>query len=132
MKLFFLDAGGILLVPVAIIGFIVIAVLLEAVIMLLFKLNKFGKCVLDSFIVNVVSLIAGFILRSAFGNIGTERNIVTTVVTTWVIIFAITVVIEGLLLMLLNKKKPRQKIWLVTVVMNLASYFILYLMFTFG
>jgi len=47
------------------------------------------------------------------------------------IMFIATVLVEGLLIMLFNKTKPKSKIWLATVVMNVVSYVILFL-FTGG
>jgi hypothetical protein len=127
MKLFLLDTGAALLFPINIIVFMVVAIMLEAVVMLLFKLNKFSKCIIDSFIVNLASLIVGFILLSVLNKMNTGANLQNSTVLLWLIMFAVTILVEGVGLMLLNKKKPRERIWVTTITMNLVSYLVLYL-----
>jgi hypothetical protein len=124
MNSFLLDAGlsGANLgagIAVLVILFLII-VFIEAVVMLLFKLNKFKKCLTDSLLVNLASLVAGFILTALEINIsfgGSESSF-----TGFLIAFLVTVVVEGFLLMALNRKTPPGKVWLVTVVMNAVTY----------
>lgn len=128
MKVFLLDAGGAFLVFSLLIVFLIIAIVLEAVILILFKIDKPGKSFLYSLIVNLASLGVGYITLPLVRQIGIGYTSSGQVLR-WVFVFAITVLIEGILLILLTKKKPREKVWLATVVMNLVSYAILLLLF---
>lgn len=91
--------------------------------MSLFRLNHFGKSFLHSSLVNVASTLVGYLLISQVHFF----NEIRSALGQWLIYFGLTVLIEGLLMMLLNSKKPEGKVWLVTIVMNLASYLFLYL-----
>jgi hypothetical protein len=113
----FLDASLAGLAEILIILFMIAVTLIEAVVMVLFKLNKFGKCLLDSFLVNVASLVVGFLI-STFYNINLGGNSYLSLV----IGFIASVLVEGLLLQLLNRKTPAQKIWQVDIVMNVVTY----------
>lgn len=98
-------------------------ILIEAVVMLLFRMNNFGKSFLHSSVVNIASTLVGYLLISRVGFF--NENISGW--SQWAIYYGLTVLIEGLLLMLLNPKAAKGKLWLVTIVMNLASYVFLYL-----
>ena len=121
MKLYLLDAGGAGLAFAALIIFIIIAVSIEAIVMLVMKYNKAGKAFLDSFLVNIASLAGGFILNSFIDDLF-ESGLVNLL-----ILYVITLVIEFILLYLLNRKLPAGKTFLVCAVMNIVSYGILYL-----
>jgi hypothetical protein len=124
MRLYLLDAGGAGLAFAALIVFIIIAVVVEAIVMLLMKYNKAGKAFLDSFLVNIASLAAGFILSAFVGEI---FYLTDSILLNWLILYVLTVVVEFLLLYLLNRKQPTGKTFLMSAVMNVASYIILYL-----
>ncbi len=128
MLSFLLDAGIGSASSVLWILFVILllVILIEAVVMFLFKLNNFGKTLLHSSFVNVVSTILGYIIISFQDSYNNKISSFGQ----WFIFFGATVIIEGLLLMLLYTKTPKGKLWLVTIVMNLASYLFLYL-FTF-
>ncbi|MCC7400390.1 MAG: hypothetical protein IT214_02800 [Chitinophagaceae bacterium] len=128
MKLFLLDGGGaFLLIPILIL-FLAIIILVEGVILILFKIEKPGKAFLYSLVVNLASLGVGFLTAPLIRQIGS--GISTPGLTfRWLVIFALTVLVEGFLLILLTKKRPREKVWLATLVMNLVSYIILILVF---
>lgn len=98
-------------------------ILIEAVVMLLFRMNNFGKSFLHSSVVNIASTLVGYLLISRVGFF--NENISGS--SQWAIYYGLTVLIEGLLLMLLNPKAAKGRLWLVTIVMNLASYVFLYL-----
>lgn len=102
---------------------LLVIIAVEAVIMLLSKINRFGKSFLQSALVNIVSTLAGYL----FVSLGGGFNGSVPLLTQWAIFFGITVLIEGLLMMVLNAKTSKGKLWLVTIVMNLASYILLYL-----
>jgi predicted MFS family arabinose efflux permease len=78
--------------------------------------------------VNLASLGVGYIALPLIRQVGNQFT-TSGLLLHWIFVFAITVVVEGFLLILLTKKKPREKVWLATVVMNLVSYAILILLF---
>ncbi|HKC36624.1 MAG TPA: hypothetical protein VKB95_11200 [Chitinophagaceae bacterium] len=124
MKLFLLDAGGAGLYFAALVVFTIIAVSAEAIVMLLMKYNKAGKAFLDSFLVNLGSLVAGYLLLAITG---TVFNLTTSAALNILILYVLTVAVESLLLYLLNRGYPVKKTVLVCIVMNLLTYLILYL-----
>ena len=102
----------------------IVTIALEAVTMIILKYNKAGKAFLDSLLINLVSMGAGFLLL--FSDSGlfeiTDNSIVGLA-----ILFLITVVIEFLILYLLNRKLSVQKTVIASVVINLVSYLLYYL-----
>ena len=126
MKYYFLDGGGAFLYFAAMILFMVLTIVIEGVIMLLFKIDKAGKVFLYSLVVNLASLGAGYLVAPLIRPAGTLGPFT---VLQWGIMFAVTVVVEGHLLLLLTKKKPREKVWLAVIVMNLVSYLLLFAFF---
>ena len=131
MKYYLSDAGGaglIFFVYGVIVLFIVLAILLEAAVMIAMKYNiRFKKAALDSTIINVASLVVGFILLEYF-----EDFITSYTPLNFLILYIITVVIESWLLYLLNKTKPFKQTLKVTLVMNLISYLLLFFMTRIG
>ncbi|MFI5131451.1 MAG: hypothetical protein ACHQFX_15725 [Chitinophagales bacterium] len=123
MKLFLLDAGGAGLVFVALIIFIIIAITTEAITMLLMKYNRAGKAFLDSFVANMASLVAGFILSSVAG---TVFDITPSIILNWLILYVLTVLVEFVVLYFLNRTSTPRKTFIASAVMNFVSYIILY------
>ena len=123
MKYFLLDGGGNFL-PLfgELFAFMVLAILLEAFVMFQYKLNRFGKCLSQSVIVNIVSLVAGILIGYLISSIGGEK---ISLVLPFIIMFVATVLIEGGLLIWMNRQQAKKKIWQATLVMNIASYAIL-------
>ena len=113
-----LDASLAGLAEIIIIGYMIVVVLIEAVIMLLFSLNPFGKCLLDSFLVNLASLGVGYLISST----GFSINLGGDTYISLLVGFLVSVLVEGFLLQLLNKKKPVKKVWQTNVVMNVVTY----------
>ncbi len=125
MKFYLLDAGGAGLIFVAIgvaIIFMAIAILLEALLMKAFKYNNFKRAMIDSLIVNLVSLVIGILLLNSFED---AFDISTT--GGFAAMFGVTVVIEFILLYLLNKKHSLKSTAMVCILMNILTYLILYL-----
>ncbi len=125
MNLHLLDAGGAGLVYFAygiVVLFLVIVSLAEGLIMTLMKYNKGKKAMLDSLIINLVSVAFGFVLMGS-GSSWFELKTITD----FLILYAITLALEFLVLWLLNKTKPITKTLIVSVVINLVSYGILFL-----
>ncbi|MBL0155329.1 MAG: hypothetical protein IPP93_18410 [Chitinophagaceae bacterium] len=125
MKMYLLDAGGAgLLVAFIALGilFLFIAILLEAIIMTVFKYNVFKKAFLHSLIVNVASLCVGFILQEFFSDgLDTSQWVIL------LILYGVTLVVETPLLYAMNRSKPLFKAIQVSLVMNFLTYIILYL-----
>jgi len=127
MKLFLLDAGGAGLVLVALVIFMLIAFVAEALAMMLMKYNNAGKSFLDSLVINLVSLGAGYIVILLNSSLDFTDNETVD----FILIFLLTVVVEGITLYLLNQRKPISKTLLVTVVINLITYLVLYIIRSF-
>ena len=124
MSLYFLDAGGAglyFLVIGLFIFFIVLAILLEAAIMIWMKYNtSLKKTFLDSLVINIASLAAGFALLNFFDTLGYYT------LPALAILYAVTVIIETTILQLLNRKHKLSRTLLVSLLMNLVTYIILY------
>ena len=112
-------------------------VLLEALVLYLMKWDTQKVSLRDSFVVNLVTTVLGFFLTtwlniphhinlSTFTALRIERNIFWSV-TMWLVTWAISVTIEGALLVL-TKRQPARKTWLASLVMNIASYIALIVM----
>ena len=122
MKFYFLDAGGAGLVIGFLLIFMLAAIIIEAVAMLIMKYNNAGKAFLDSLIINIASLCIGFAFISIFDTIDFVDNEIANLF----ILYLCTVVIEFLALYLLNRSKPVQKTLMVSAVINIFSYIILF------
>ena len=124
MNVYFLDAGGAglyFLVIGLFILFMVLAILLEAAIMIWMKYNTtLKKTFLDSLIINIASLAAGFLLLNFFDALGNYT------LSALAILYAVTVIIETTILQLLNRKHKFSRTLLVSLLMNLVTYIILY------
>lgn len=108
--------------------FIGLTILIEGLVLLLFKIENAEKSFLYSLIVNLASLGAVYVLSSLVNQL---INSMTQPGMTlrWALLFTIVVLIEGFLLLVLTKKKPKERVWLATLVMNLLSYVVLYSFF---
>ncbi len=126
MNITLLDAGFdvgfgdvllvLLVIPLAII-------LLEAFIMQKLKFNSsFGKCFLDSFLANLATVVIGYLIGAFITpNIKIGNGHVGGIFAA----FALSVIVEGLILFALNSKKPSRQVWKTSLIMNLASYVVL-------
>ncbi len=125
-----LDAGGAFLIGYVLVIFLVVAVIFEWIVLWLFKLNSPGKLLLFSFIVNVITLGLGYLLLPLIQSIGDDYSNFNFVLQ-WIIMLAMTILAEGFLLQVLNKKRLQKtsRIWLAAVTMNLTSYLVLYFFF---
>ena len=122
---YFLDAGGAGLIFIAyglIILFILLAIVLESIVMMLLKYNtRFLKAFRDSFLVNIASLAAGFVLLKLFYDFFSYYSLINIA-----ILYGLSVLIEGFLLQVLNKDRPLTRTFLVCLLMNIVSYALLY------
>ena len=129
MKFFLLDGVGAGFVFGAMIVFMIITIVLEAVTMLLMKYNKAGKAFLDSFLINLVSLGAGYIIL--FFNRGFPVPRTESSLANLLILFAVTVAVEFGILFLLNRKPALRKTLITAVVINVVSYLLYFLVSVF-
>jgi hypothetical protein len=119
-----LDAGGAALFYLLIgagIVFIILAVLIEALVMLLMKYHTLRKAIVQSLVVNLVSMIGGFFLLQLewdWFNLDSIEGFIG--------MFLITLIIEGLILYLFNKTTWISRTILVILVMNIITYFVLF------
>ena len=101
-------------------------VVVETIVMLFFKFDRFGKSLVDSIMANIGSLLLGILLFLVFNK--TEFGI--SQVTELVILYIITSIFEAWLIKLLNTKMNFGRIILTSLVMNFLSFTSLYLIFT--
>lgn len=124
MNFYLLDAAAPGLIVGVMIIFMLIIIVLEAVTMLIMKYNKAGKAFLDSLLINLVSMGAGFlILLLGVGKLGIIGNAYINLLA----LFAITVLVEFAVLFLLNRRIPIRKTLLAAVIINIISYLFYYL-----
>jgi hypothetical protein len=104
----------------------VFTVVVETIVMLLFKFDSFGKSLLDSIMANIGSLLLGILLFLVFNK--TEFGI--SQVSELMILYFITSIFEAWLIKLLNTRMTFGRIILTSLVMNILSFTFLYLIFT--
>lgn len=103
---------------VALIVLTLIITIAEAIVMLLLKWDKFGRSLWASLLMNITSTIFGGVLI-ALGVLGGSYA--------WLVAaFVLSVLIEGGVLMLMNRGAVRQNL-LTSLIANLASYFVIIL-----
>ncbi|HMR91436.1 MAG TPA: hypothetical protein PKC69_03950 [Chitinophagaceae bacterium] len=127
---YLLDAGGaglaflgLIIVIAAIIG----VILIEAGIMTLFKYSHFRKALLESFLINLLSLILGYIMLAVIDMEGiTNGNKLLQLFY----FFLATVILEIPILHFLNNKTRAIKFTVVVgLAINVVSYVLLALLF---
>lgn len=126
MQLFLLDGAGagILLLFFGLgLLFIFLAILLETFVMLQMKYHSvIRKAFIQSLAANLLSLAAGFILIGIDNNLFQLDNI-----GGFGLMFAATILVETVTLYIMNEAKPVQKTILVSLVMNLTTYMLAFL-----
>ncbi len=127
MSIYLLDgvgAGFLLLLFGLGVLFIFIAILAEAMVMQWMKYEQVKKkALLRSFVVNLISLAAGFILTSSSSDLFHLENMAG-----FALMFAVTLLIETTGLYLMYKEKPVTKTLLVSLVMNAVTYLLAYIL----
>jgi len=102
-------------------------IFLEAIIMKWLKFNSsFGKCFLDSFLANLATVVIGYLMTTF---ITSKISVGSGNVPGILVAFILSFIVEGLLLFVLNQKKPQKMIWQTSFIMNLASYLALILLY---
>jgi hypothetical protein len=113
-------------VGLAILGMGVFTVVIETVVMVLFKFDRFGRSMVYSTMANIGSLLLGILMFLIFNK--TEFGVSEG--SELIILFFITSLFEAWLIKLLNPQIRWGRIILTSFVMNLVSFISLYLIFT--
>jgi hypothetical protein len=136
LHIYLLDgAQGLIVIPLFFIH-VGLTILIESVILKAYKYGTFGRCARDIFIVNLISLVIGLCLMAVFYWLTDRLTEGTSVannqfllkIITLVPYYIETVLAEGFFLWLLNRKWPVKKLIPATLLMNLATYILLYFM----
>jgi len=126
VKIILLDgAGAGLLIALFGIGllFLLLAVVLEAIVMQRMKYQFiFRVSLIQSLVANLVSLAAGFVLSSV-----SENQFAIDNYTGFAILFAVTVLLEFIVLYFMNKTQPAKRTLMVCFMMNLVTYAVAFL-----
>lgn len=104
----------------------VVTVVLETVIMVLFKFDRFKRSLVYSIMANIGSLLLGIFLFLVFNK--TEFGV--SQLSELTVLYIVTAVFEAWLIKLLNPRMGWGRILLTSFVMNLLSFILLYLTFT--
>ncbi len=107
-------------------GMGVFTVIIETIVMMLFKFDRFGKSLVDSIMANIGSLLLGVFLFLIFN----KKEFAMSQVSELFILYCITSIFEGWLIKLLNTTMSWGRILATSFVMNLLSFFALYIIFT--
>ena len=113
-------------VGLIILGMGTFTVVMETVVMVLFKFDRFGRSLVYSIMANIGSLLLGILLFLIFNK--TEFGVSQR--SELIILFCITSLFEAWLIKLLNPGMGWGRIILTSFVMNLLSFISLYLIFT--
>ncbi|HEV8283800.1 MAG TPA: hypothetical protein VGQ09_05800 [Chitinophagaceae bacterium] len=113
-------------VGVILFGMGVFTVIIETIVMVLFKFDRFGKSLVDSIMANIGSLLLGIFLFLVFNK--TEFGV--SQVFELAVLYIIISIFEAWLIKLLNAKMGWGRIIITSFVMNFLSFTSLYLIFT--
>lgn len=113
-------------VGLVILGMGVLTVVIETVVMVLFKFERFGRSLVYSIMANIGSLLLGIFLFLVFNK--TEFGISQR--SELIILFCVTSIFEAWVIKLLSPGMGWGRIILTSFVMNLLSFVSLYLIFT--
>lgn len=122
-----LDAGGAALLVIVLgagILFLVLAIVIEAFFIKGMGLvEHFGKALLQSFLANLTTLVAGYLLMFVAGDFFFDQIWITLALC-----YVITVLIEALILRRMNPSGTYRETLRVSVYMNVVTYVILAVM----
>jgi len=113
-------------VGLVLLGMGIFTVIMETVVMVLFKFDRFRRSLVYSIMANIGSLLLGILLFLIFNK--TEFGISQQ--SELIVLYCVTSVFEGWLIKLLNPRMGWGRIILTSFVMNLLSFILLYLIFT--
>jgi hypothetical protein len=103
-----------------------ITVVIETIVMLFFKFNRFGRSLGDSIMANIGSLLLGILLFLVFNKVEFSVSQVFELI----VLYCITSLFEAWLIKLLSPAMEWGRIVLMSFVMNFLSFIFLYLIFT--
>jgi hypothetical protein len=127
MKMFFLSIDWSLVrVGLVLLGMGVFTVIIETIVMMLFKFDRFGKSLVDSIMANIGSLLLAVLLFLVFN----KREFAVSQMSELFILYCITSVFEAWLIKILNRTMGWGRILLTSFVMNILSFAALYIIFT--
>jgi len=121
----FLDIKGPLSFFTPLVILMVLIILIEAIVMMFFKLNRFAKALGDSTIVNIASVLIIILVIGILADIEVG-TVDALLILTGTGLFLLTFLGESLVLKLLNKNIPWSRIISASAVMNLLTYILLY------
>ena len=121
----FLDIKGPLSFFTPLVILMVLIILIEAIVMMLFKLNRFAKALGDSTIVNIASVLIIILVIGILADIEVG-TVDAPLIVTGAGLFLLTFLGESLVLKLLNKNQPWRRIASASAVMNLITFILLY------
>jgi len=113
-------------VGLVLLGMGIFTVIMETVVMVLFKFDRFRRSLVYSIMANIGSLLLGILLFLIFNK--TEFGISQQ--SELIVLYCVTSAFEGWLIKLLNPRMGWGRIILTSFVMNLLSFILLYLIFT--
>ncbi|HEX5707975.1 MAG TPA: hypothetical protein VFX96_11805 [Pyrinomonadaceae bacterium] len=120
---FAFDAGGpLLFLALGVFALVVVVLIIavEAVALRLLKWGGFGRALLDSFLMNLVSTVIGVPLLFGYATIFGE-TLGVRYVFAFALSFVISAAIEGGVLLAL-RRRPSRETWRAAVISNAASY----------
>ena len=121
----FLDIKGPLSFFTPLVILMVLIILIEAIVMMFFKLNRFSKALGDSTIVNIASVLIIILVIGILADIEVG-TVDAPLIVTGAGLFLLTFLGESLVLKLLNKNQPWRRIASASAVMNLITFILLY------
>jgi hypothetical protein len=113
-------------VGLVILGMGIFTVVMETVVMVLFKFDRFRKSLVYSILANIGSLLLGILLFLVFNK--TEFGVSQQ--SELIVLYCATSLFEAWLIKLLSPRTSWGRIILTSFVMNLLSFLLLYLIFT--
>jgi hypothetical protein len=113
-------------VGLVILGMGIFTVVMETVVMVLFKFDRFRKSLVYSILANIGSLLLGILLFLVFNK--TEFGVSQQ--SELIVLYCVTSLFEAWLIKLLSPRTSWGRIILTSFVMNLLSFLLLYLIFT--
>lgn len=114
-----------MMIGIVLFVFIMVCILFEAIIITLFKINRFSKSVMHSGVINIISLLVIYFIWPLLSDININESKLFPLLP---LLWFVTVVVEGLLLLFLNQQINWKKIFAAAAVMNFVSFLIIYLL----
>jgi hypothetical protein len=128
MKIFWLKADeGLIMLGGYVFAFVLTTIVVEALVMFLFRVNRFGKSLVDSVMANIGSILLFILLFLIFNKNEFEG---VSQVTELMVFFFIASIFEAWIVKLLNPGTGWGRILVAGFVMNLFSFGLAYLFLT--